>query len=104
MADSSSSSGRVVRGNGQGGGFWQRLRSLMKGRQGETQLRETLEEIIDEIKEVEGEEDSSTPISSDERVMLSNILKLRHLTAYDVMVPRADIVAAELDTPIDEYP
>ena len=100
MADSSGGN-RLSRGNGQtGGGLWQRMRGLIKGRQGEAQLRETLEEIIDEIKDVE--EDSGTPISSDERVMLSNILKLRHLTAYDVMVPRADIVAVDLDTPIDE--
>jgi CBS domain containing-hemolysin-like protein len=78
------------------------LRNFLKGRQGEAQLRETLEEIIDEIKEVEGEDETAQPISSDERVMLSNILRLRHLTAYDVMVPRADIVAVDLDTPIDE--
>ena len=100
MADSSSS--RVTRGNGQSSGFWQRIRGFLKGRQGEAHLRETLEEIIDEIKEVEGEDDNAQPISSDERVMLSNILRLRHLTAYDVMVPRADIVAVDLDTPIDE--
>lgn len=102
MADSSSSS-RMSRGNGQsGGGLWQRLRGFLRGRQGEAQLRETLEEIIDEIKEVEGEDESAAPISSDERVMLSNILRLRHLTAYDVMVPRADIVAVDLDTPMEE--
>ncbi len=101
MADSSSS--RVGRSNGQSSpGLWQRFRNFLKGRQGEAHLRETLEEIIDEIKEVEGEDESAQPISSDERVMLSNILRLRHLTAYDVMVPRADIVAVDLDTPIDE--
>ena len=101
MAEASSN-GRSPRGNGQSsGGLWQRLRSLVKNRHGETQLRETLEEIIDEIKEVEGEEEATTPISSDERVMLSNILRLRHLTAYDVMVPRADIVSVDLDTPIE---
>lgn len=110
MADSSGT-GRLTRGNGQagsgsangsGGGLWHWLRGLMKPRHGEAQLRETLEEIIDEIKDVEREDDSGAPISSDERVMLSNILRLRHLTAYDVMVPRADIVAVDLDTPIDE--
>jgi CBS domain containing-hemolysin-like protein len=106
MADSSGT-GRLTRGNGQsgsgsGGSLWQWLRSLVKSRHGEAQLRETLEEIIDEIKDVEREDDSGAPISSDERVMLSNILRLRHLTAYDVMVPRADIVAVDLDTPIDE--
>lgn len=97
-----SGNGRSPRGNGQNGmGLWQRLRGLVKSRQSEVQLRETLEEIIDEIKEVEGEEEVVAPISSDERVMLSNILRLRHLTAYDVMVPRADIVAVDLDTPIE---
>ncbi|WP_340116464.1 hemolysin family protein [Pelagibius sp. 7325] len=105
MADSSGT-GRLTRngqsGNGSGGGLWQWLRGLVKSRQGEAHLRETLEEIIDEIKDVEREEDSGAPISSDERVMLSNILRLRHLTAYDVMVPRADIVAVDLETPIDE--
>ena len=110
MADSSGT-GRLTRGNGQagsgsangsGGGLWHWLRGLMKPRHGEAQLRETLEEIIDEIKDAEREDDSGAPISSDERVMLSNILRLRHLTAYDVMVPRADIVAVDLDTPIDE--
>ncbi|MGF1595161.1 MAG: hemolysin family protein [Kiloniellaceae bacterium] len=112
MADSSGT-GRMTRGNGQsgggqsgggqsGGGLWQRLRDLIKTRHDEAQLRETLEEIIDEIKDVDREEVGAAPISSDERVMLSNILRLRHLTAYDVMVPRADIVAVDLDTPIDE--
>jgi len=100
MAESSGT-GRMTRGNGHSG-LWQRLRNLLKSRHGEAQLRETLEEIIDEIKDVEREEISSAPISSDERVMLSNILRLRHLTAYDVMVPRADIVAVDLDTPLDE--
>src|SRR3546814_742558 len=100
MADSSGA-GRIARGNGHTG-LWQRLRNLLKTRHGEAQLRETLEEIIDEIKDVEREEVSGVPISGDERVMLSNILRLRHLTAYDVMVPRADIVAVDLDTPLDE--
>ena len=103
LAESSGNGGRVSRGNGQsGGGLWQRLCGLVKARHGEAQLRETLEEIIDEIKDVEGDDENGGPISSDERVMLSNILRLRHLTAYDVMVPRADIVAVDLDTPIDE--
>lgn len=103
MAETSGN-GRSPRGTVQNGGsFWQRLRALVKSRQNETQLRETLEEIIDEIKEVEGEEEVTAPISSDERVMLSNILRLRHLAAYDVMVPRADIIAVDLDTPIEAF-
>src|SRR3546814_18393260 len=55
MADSSGA-GRMTRGNGHSG-LWQRLRGLLKARQDEAQLRETPEEIIDEIKDVEREEE-----------------------------------------------
>lgn len=52
---------------------------------GETSLRETIEELI--------EESSTHPeIESDERELLGNVLNLRDLTAEDVMTPRADIV------------
>ena len=84
------------------GGFWRWVKSLFGTRNGDSQLRETIEEIIEEFEVEEGEEDSSLLIGDDERVMLSNILKLRHLTAYDVMVPRADIVAIEMGTPVDD--
>ena len=67
------------------------LRSLRRGRNGET-LRETIEDLIEE-SETEGD----SPISEDESVLLRNILKLRNLTAYDVMVPRADIAAVPVD-------
>ena len=67
------------------------LRSLRRGRNGET-LRETIEELIEE-SETEGD----SPISEDESTLLRNILKLRNLTAYDVMVPRADIAAVPAD-------
>lgn len=100
----SSSTGRLSRGNGNGAhsglwaGFRHWLRGLFRGRNGDSTLRETIEEIIEEIEEGEDEEASATPITDDERAMLANLLSLRHQTAYDVMVPRADIVAVELAT------
>lgn len=84
------------------GGLRTWLTGLFKSRNGDSQLRETIEEIIVEIQENEDESEAATPISTDERMMLGNILKLRHLTTYDVMVPRADIVAVDINTPIDE--
>jgi CBS domain containing-hemolysin-like protein len=72
------------------------LRSLRRGRNGET-LRETIEDLIEE-SETEGD----SPISEDESVLLRNILKLRNLTAYDVMVPRADIAAVPVDIEAQE--
>lgn len=86
-------------GNKAGRGNW--FRGLFRGRNGDSRLRETIEEIIEEIGDSEGERDEAVAIGDDERVMLSNILRLRHLTAEDVMVPRADIVGIELDTDLD---
>ncbi|MBC6405830.1 MAG: HlyC/CorC family transporter [Rhodospirillales bacterium] len=40
---------------------------------------------------------------SDEHLLLSNIVNLRHMTAYDVMVPRADIDAVEVATGFADF-
>ena len=68
----------VVRG-------WVRMLRRTKG--GES-VREALEDLIDD-------RDDSVPIDDHERILLGNILHLRDVTAYDVMVPRADIVGIE---------
>jgi CBS domain containing-hemolysin-like protein len=72
------------------------LRSLRRGRNGDSSLRHAIEELIEES---EGE--SEQVISRDESSLLFNILKLRDLTAYDVMVPRADIAAIPSDITLD---
>ncbi|KKJ77176.1 hemolysin C [Kiloniella litopenaei] len=84
------------------GGLWNWLTRSFGFKNGDSSLRETMEEIIEEIEGSEDEAASSTPIGEDERVMLGNILKLRHLTCSDVMVPRADIIAVDLDTSIGD--
>ncbi len=81
------------------GGLWQWLRGLFRRRNGESALRDTIEEIIEETA---NEEDAAAPMGSHERVLLGNIFKLRHLSADDVMVPRADIVSVDIGTDIDE--
>ncbi len=45
----------------------------------------------------------ATPIDPLERLLLENTLKLRRLTIEDVMVPRADIVAAPADASLEEF-
>ncbi len=79
-------------------GLWHRLRGRLRARSGDSSLRDAIEEIIEEIEESEGEDGEPGGIGSHERLLLTNILKLRRLTAYDVMVPRADIVAVESRT------
>jgi CBS domain containing-hemolysin-like protein len=58
-------------------------------------LREVVEEMIEEPT-------SESGISQAERMLLANIMNLRERTAADCMVPRADIIAADVSTPIRE--
>jgi CBS domain containing-hemolysin-like protein len=98
----SSSSGNPAQGDLPLPTFWQRLRARLRGRNGDTQLRDSIEAIIGEIEEAVPDDAAATPISDHERVLLGNILKQRHITAYDVMVPRADIISIHINANLDD--
>ena len=105
MSQASGSSGPVNGGRGEIsalGGFWRWLCKLFRRGNGDSQLRDTIEEIIGEIEEAVPEQETATPIGGHERWLLGNIVALRHLSADDVMVPRADIVSVSYDTRLDE--
>jgi CBS domain containing-hemolysin-like protein len=70
------------------------LKQLRGERVSEQDLRTSLEELI--------EEHEKEPIDAQERAILANIVKLHEQTAADVMVPRVDIVALEVDTPFEQ--
>ena len=80
-------------------GWFSRLRTWLgrtrKEREAEASLRETIEELIEE-------REAEEPIAADERALIANVLQLRTLTARDVMVPRSDIDAIEIDTSIPD--
>src|SRR5689334_19259766 len=88
------------------GGPAGRLRSWLKlrrkDRKREEALRDVLEEIIEEA-EAEGETPANEePINAGERILLGNIIRLRDVTARDVKVPRADIIAVDETIGFDE--
>jgi magnesium and cobalt transporter len=69
------------------------LRLIRRPRNGES-VRETIDEMI------EGPSvDDPRPLTAHERVLIGNILKVHDHTAADVMVPRVDIVALDVETP-----
>jgi CBS domain containing-hemolysin-like protein len=70
------------------------LFKLWRRRGGETDLRDAIEELIEENEETET---GVMPLESTESSLLLNVLKFGDLTAYDVMVPRADIRAVADD-------
>ena len=79
-----------------GGGLRRLARWLGIGGNGMPSVRDTLEELIEE------EDAEHIAIDSHERAIIKNVLGLRDITAQDVMVPRADIVAVELSTSLKD--
>ncbi len=59
-------------------------------------LRESVEEVLEEHEGAGGE------IDPEQRVMLLNVLEFGDLRVDDVMVPRADIVAVDIETPLEQ--
>jgi CBS domain containing-hemolysin-like protein len=77
--------------------WWKRLLLALRGEDaGAAAMRESLEEVLEES------ERQSPALSAQERLMLSNLLRFGELKVRDVMVPRADIVAAEESIPLAE--
>jgi CBS domain containing-hemolysin-like protein len=72
-----------------------RLSAAFRPRGGSS-IRENLEDAL------AGQDVGGESFSPGERAMLNNILRLREVRVEDVMVPRADIEALEIDTTIGE--
>lgn len=73
------------------------MRSLVKRRSSDQSLKNVLEEVIQEHEDETGEE-----LSTEEKVILTNMLSIGEMTVHDVMVPRADIVAVSFSATLDE--
>jgi CBS domain containing-hemolysin-like protein len=76
--------------------LFQRLAQSLRGNTDAQQMRESLEEVIEESDRETGD------LSPQERIMLANLLKFGELKVSDVMVPRPDIIAVEEKIPIAE--
>ncbi|MDR0631911.1 MAG: CBS domain-containing protein [Holosporaceae bacterium] len=63
--------------------------------------------LIDRLEDlIESDSEANNGANGDdasEIALVSNVLGLKDLTAEDIMVPRADIVAAKMDTTLDEF-
>ncbi|HXJ02403.1 MAG TPA: hemolysin family protein [Micropepsaceae bacterium] len=73
-----------------------RLAQAVRGLRKDSAIRESLEEMIEES------ERETKELTSQERRMVANLLNFGELAVSDVMVPRADIVAVEEQTPFAE--
>ncbi len=87
--------------SGKPGLFW-KLQGLLRRKEAES-VRDRVEELIErgEDKHDATELDDSD-LDTHERALLSNVLRLQGTTAYDVMVPRADIMAMPEDYTLEQ--
>lgn len=85
------------------GGFMGWLRRVFKPKNNGEHLREAIEEYLEEyIEEMEENENGTESVASHERLLISNILKIRDMTVLDVMIPRADIAAIDVEASQDD--
>ena len=75
--------------------LWHTLHTLVRPPPNAEVLREVVEELIEEPL-------SESGISPAERMLLGNIMKLRERKIGDCMVPRADIIAADVSSNLKE--
>ena len=76
--------------------FVSSVRRLLGAKDDAARLRESLEEVIEES------DTGARQLAREERSMMLNILKFGELKVADIMVPRADIIAIEAETPLAE--
>ena len=80
---------------GQKPGLFWKIQGMLRRKEAES-IRDQVEELI-ERKEAPHEDGApagpASGLDAEERALLGNVLRLRNITAYDVMVPRADIMA-----------
>ena len=84
---------RSTRSNGRS--FWGGLRTFLFGDDGETTLRDEIEEAIESH---EGEVPAVGDLSHVERQMLRNLLHFGESDVGDIAVPRGDIIAVPVTT------
>jgi len=84
------------------GRFRSGLASLIGRRAPEPSVRESIAELVQEAAEAAPLPGQPPELDRQERVLIANVLRLRGITADDVMVPRANIVAMRADVTLDE--
>src|SRR5258707_15520895 len=85
-----------------------RLRGRVWRRNAEHSVRESIAELVQEAADADPIPGQLPELDRQERALIANVLRLRGITADDVMVPRADIIAmrggASLDEAIAQFP
>jgi magnesium and cobalt transporter len=91
----------VMSGAARAGSVLPRLRARLWGRP-EHSVRASIAELVQEAAEAPHMPGQLPELDRQERALIANVLRLRGITADDVMIPRIDIVAMRVDVTLDQ--
>lgn len=78
--------------------FFIRMAKFLFGSGADRELKEAIAEVISE----DHSDADAEKTALHQKLLISNVLKLKDMRVFDVMVPRADIIGIEVDTPTEE--
>ncbi len=78
--------------------FFMRMVKFLFGSAKDRELKEAIAEVISE----DHEDLDAEKTAGHQKQLISNVVKLKDMRAFDVMVPRADIVGIEVSTPTED--
>ena len=84
------------------GGFWGFLKAPFRKKNNDANLREAIEDYLEDTSISEEDDEDDASISAHEKTLISNVLKIHERTVADVMVPRADIFGISDETSKEE--
>ena len=83
-------------------GILHRVRQRLRGRHRDGNVRDSIAELVQQSADDSHSNGTAPELDRQERALIANVLRLRGMTADDVMIPRADIVAMPVDVTLDQ--
>ncbi len=82
--------------------FLNRVRQRLRGRQPEHNVRDSIAELVQQSANDSQTNGTAPELDRQERALIANVLRLRGMSADDVMIPRADIIAMPVDVTLEQ--
>ena len=84
-----------------GRGILHRVRQRLRGSRRDN-VRDSIAELVQQSVDDSHTDGTAPELDRQERALIANVLRLRGMTADDVMIPRADIIAMPVDVTLEQ--
>jgi len=79
-----------------------RVRQRLRGRHRDGNVRDSIAELVQQSADDSHQNGTAPELDRQERALIANVLRLRGMTADDVMIPRADIIGMPVDVTLEQ--